>query len=840
MNLKWILEMALRDSRGSRRKLFLFTASMVLGVAALVAISSFGENLERAVDDEAKTLLGADLSFESGSPFNAEIEALIDSLGGDQSRRVSFASMAYLPSSGGTRLASVRAIEGGYPYYGSVETDPPEAAREYLKGANALMDGTLLEQLDANIGDSVMIGRFGYRIAGELKKTPRESAAMMLVSPRVYIPMAHLDTLLLQTGSQADYEVYFKFDDERDVEQLVETLESRLRAQRVGFDTVAEIQNDWNEGLTNLYRFLNLVGFIALLLGGVGIASAVHVYIKQRIETVAVLRCLGARSNPTFAIYLIQASAMGFLAACIGSAIGLGIQWLLPRLMADFLPVAVNVRLTWGPVLLGVGIGLGVSMLFALLPLISVKNISPLLTLRKSVEAPAAPRFWQYVIYGILGLAILGFAILQAPQWIIGVAYAGGIAVVFGLLALVAVSITYLARRFFPETWSYPWRQGFSNLYRPNNQTVILMLSLGLGTFLIVTLFLVQQTLLNQIQVSGGEDRPNMVFFDIQADQLEPVSELVSDNGLPVIERVPIVTMRLQQVKDRTVESLRQDSSRGSYSWAHRREYRSSYRSALSESETLLEGEFIGEVEDDASTVPISIEKDVAGELGVGIGDSLVWNVQGVPIATHIASIREVDWQRFQTNFFVIFPEGVLEEAPQFYVLLTRSENDEQSGSVQAAVVRDHPNVSAIDLTLILTVFDTIFSRISFVLQFMALFSILTGVIVLISAVTVSRYQRIGESVLLRTLGASRSQVMKILLIEYLFLGLLAAFTGIVLALGCAWLLAVFVFETTFTPAPGALLLALLFVTSLTVIVGMINSRGIYDRPPLEVLRANE
>jgi putative ABC transport system permease protein len=191
-----------------------------------------------------------------------------------------------------------------------------------------------------------------------------------------------------------------------------------------------------------------------------------------------------------------------------------------------------------------------------------------------------------------------------------------------------------------------------------------------------------------------------------------------------------------------------------------------------------------------------------------------------------------------QTNFFVVFPEGVLEEAPQFFVILTRSENDQQAAAVQSAVVASHPNVSAIDLTLVLSVFDAIYSRISFVLRFMALFSILTGIIVLISAVTVSRYQRISESVLLKTLGASRAQIVKILFVEYLFLGMLAALTGILLALICGWLLSLFVFQTAFVPSPVVLVLAVVLVTSLTVLVGMANSRGIYAKPPLQVLRA--
>ncbi len=441
------------------------------------------------------------------------------------------------------------------------------------------------------------------------------------------------------------------------------------------------------------------------------------------------------------------------------------------------------------------------------------------------------------MIYGLLGLAILGFSIAQAPMWQIGLAYAGGIFVVFGLLALVARGIVFFSRKFFPTSWSYPWRQGFSNLFRPNNQTVILMLSLGLGTFLIATLFLVQQTLLNQIEIAGGDNRPNMIMFDIQPDQLDSVTEIVEAKAMPVIDRVPIITMRIAEVKGRTLDELKADST-VDYSWAHRREYRSSYRDYLSDAETVVEGEFIGEVDPDAGVVPLSLEEDVSKELDVVVGDRIVWDVQGVPVETEVTSIRKVDWQRMETNFFALFPKGILEDAPQFFVMLTRSESDEQAGQLQSEIVAAHPNVSSLDLKLILSVFDSIYSRISFVLEFMALFSILTGIIVLISAVSVSRFQRISESVLLKTLGASRAQVIRILLIEYLFLGLFAALTGILLALASAWLLAFFVFDTAFVPALGTLVIAVLLVTALTVAVGMFNSRGIYARPPLEVLRA--
>jgi putative ABC transport system permease protein len=364
------------------------------------------------------------------------------------------------------------------------------------------------------------------------------------------------------------------------------------------------------------------------------------------------------------------------------------------------------------------------------------------------------------------------------------------------------------------------------------------MLALGLGTFLIMTLILVERSLVSQIQVAGGEGRPDLILFDVQPDQVEGVKAILVEQNLPMIDQSPIVTMRLKSVKGRSVEEMREDST-ARVTWAHRREYRSSYREYLADSEELVAGTFQGTVEEDAEVIPISIEEDIATEeLGVTLGDTLVWDVQGVPVTSVITSIRAVDWQRMQTNFFVIFPKGAIDDAPQMSVVMTRTGTDAATARLQAALVQQFPNVSSVSLSLILSVFDQIFDRITFVIRFMALFSILTGLFVLAGAVMVSRYQRIEESVLLKTLGASQAQVFKIQLIEYLFLGVLATVTGLVLALGASWALAFFLFETPLVVAPALLALSVLIVTGLTIAIGLFNSRGIYARPPLEVLRA--
>ena len=843
-HVPWILKMAWRDSRGSRARLALYLSAMVLGVAALVAIRGFGDNLTRTVSQEAKTLLGADLKLEGESPFSDSTEALVDSIGGEQSRRVSFASMAYFPATGGTRLSAVRAVEGGFPYYGTLETTPDRASAVYQEQGGALVDGTLLRQFGVSVGDSVQIGAVSYPIVGELEQAPGGSSFTSAASPRIYVPRAGLDTTLFGRGSRVEYEVFFQFEAGRDLNALIATIDPHLERRDLDIDTVEEEAADWEDGLTDLSRFLGLAGFVALLLGSLGVASAVHVYVQRRLTSIAVLRCLGAQAGRTFRIYLAQAGVLGIIGAGLGSTLGVGLQAFVPRLLQDFLPFEVSFALSWTAVGLGMAVGVGVTLLFALWPLLEVRGVSPLQALRTEVEPSTGgwrdPARWA--VAAAVAAAVTGVALLQAPTWEIGLGYAAGVGAVFGVLALVARGIVAGVRRFFPTSWSYPWRQGLANLYRPHNQTTVLLLTLGLGVFLITTLVLVERTLLEQIQVAGGEGRPNLVLFDIQNPQVEGVTKAVKDAGAPVLSREPIVTTRLQAVQGRSLEALRRDST-VDVTWAYERDYRVTYRDHLSESETLVAGEFVGSVGGNpfqtGAAVPISMEREMAHEeLNVGVGDTLTFDVQGRPLKTYISSLRTVDWQRMGTNYFVVFPEGVLERAPQTHVLLSRASDEDMSAAVQRSVVQQYPNVSAIDLSLILSTFQDLFGRLSYVIRFMALFSVFTGLIVLAGAVVVSRYQRAEESVLLKTLGASRDTVQKIMTVEYLFLGTFAAATGLLLALAAAWSLSYFVFNGPFVGAPLVLLSAFGAAVVVTIGIGLWNSRGLYDRPPMDVLRA--
>ena len=409
----------------------------------------------------------------------------------------------------------------------------------------------------------------------------------------------------------------------------------------------------------------------------------------------------------------------------------------------------------------------------------------------------------------------------------------------FLVLAGLGKAVAWAARRFTPKRAPYVWRQGIANLHRPNNRTLLLLLALGLGTFLMVTLVLTRSTLLAQIEGTGDGDRPNLLFFDVQDDQIGPLREIMTDLGSPLIADAPIVTMRIAAVNGVKVSAILKDKSRDIPDWTLRREYRSTFRDAIVDrTEKLTAGEFVSRVDPDIDVVPVSVEVGLAEDIGLELGDEIEWDVQGLLMKTRVASLREVEWRRLEPNFFVVWPAGVLEPAPKFWVAAARAGSPAESARIQRAVVAALPNVSAIDLQLVMETLDGIFEKVQFVIQFMALFTVATGVIVLGGAIMSGRHQRLKEAVLLRTLGATSRQLWLIQLIEYAVLGGLAALTGCGLALVGNWGLAYYVFETLAAFPPTVIAASLGGVITVTVLTGLLASRGVANHPPLEVLRA--
>lgn len=834
----WLFIMAWRDGRSSRRRLWLLMTTIVLGVAAVVSIQSFGDNLRQNITDQSKVLLGADLVIDTNTPIEGATQALVDTIKGEKARELNFASMIAFPKNGSTRLVQVRALEGDFPFYGTIEATPSAAALTFQQGRQALVDATVMLQYDINVGDSIKVGDLTFKIAGSVSQVPGQSGIAATVAPPVYVPMQYIEeTGLLQKGSRIRYHYYFKLNPGIDVEKFAESIEPVLDQEGMDVDTPASTGRSIGRSYENVGRFLNLVAFISLLLGCTGVASAVHVYIKEKLSTIAVLRCVGATRRQTFVIFLIQIVGIGLGASLIGALLGTMIQQFFPLLFQEFLPVELQLAISWKAVATGIGVGIIMAMLFALLPLLAIWDVSPLHVLRVSDQAKR-PSLVSRLIVSVL---IIGFVLLfsywQLQNWRYAFAFTGGILGAFAVLTGLATVFMKLIKKFFPRSWSFVARQSLLNLFRPQNQTLMLILSIGLGSFLISTLYFSQDMLLSEVSLQSGESDPNLIIFDIQSDQRAPLSEMVASQGLPILQEVPIVTMRLHSIKGRSIKAIQADSTVKIRDWILHREYRVTYQDELKETETVVEGQWIGEIKKPGDTIYISVEEGAAADMKATVGDELVFNVQGVLMKTIIGSIRKVDWRKLQTNFIVVFPKGVLESAPQFHVLATRVPNNAASAKLQQTLVGKFPNVSIVDLKQVLVTIKDILGKIAWVIGFMAFFSMVTGFIVLISAVRTSRYQRVKESVLLRTLGARQQQIFTITGLEYFFLGSLSSLSGIALALLSSWLLALYGFNTVFIPSYIPSFLLFLGITLLTIIIGLTNSSSVIKSSPLEVLR---
>ncbi|WP_232625265.1 ABC transporter permease [Pareuzebyella sediminis] len=835
--LGWYMKMAWRDGKSGIRRLVLFMASIVLGIAAVVSIQSFSESLKENIALQSKALMGADYVIDSNQPPNEKVESIIDSLGGADAKGVSFPSMAQFPKTGATKLVNVQGIEGAYPFYGELDTQPASAASEYQKSGGALVDATLMLQYGLQPGDSINIGKVGLPIIGTLVSAPGSTGMSASIAPPVFIPYRFIAASgLVQVGSRVGYDFYFVAKPGQDLEALDEKVDPILDKENADLDTHTSTGRRLGRRYENFGKFLNLVAFIALLLGCVGIASSVHIYIKEKLPSVAVLKCIGATRKQTFMIFLVQIAGMGLFGGLIGALAGLLLQQAFPIFLQDFLPFEVQVSFSGQPLVLGLLLGLFMSVLFALSPLLSTLYVSPLQALRIQEYPSKKSRKAHLMVFMAIILSVIAFSFWLLGSWKYALSFVLGIVVVFAILSGISLMFMRVVKKHFPASWGYTSRQSLLNLFRPNNQTMVLVLAIGVGAFLISTLYFSKDILLAKTSLESNKRTPNMILLDVQTEQREAVAERLRENDLPVIDNIPIVTMRIQKIKDRTANEIRNDTTSTINRWILNHEFRVTYRDSLIPSETLASGKWQGKARR-TEVIPISLSDNVARDAQVTIGDPMVFNVQGVLMETEVASIRQVDWGRMQLNFSVVFPTGILEDAPQFHVLTTSAPDERTSAKVQRALVSQFPTVSILDLRQLLSLVDGILDKISWVINFMAFFSILTGIIVLIGSVRTSKYQRIKENVLLRTLGARNHQILKITALEYLYLGILGSTIGILLSLISSQLLALFIFETAFVPSVIPFLIVLPFITLLVLGIGLLNNRKVLQSPPLEVLR---
>jgi putative ABC transport system permease protein len=849
MNLRFVSGMVRRELRSAGKRFGFYGSCMAIGIAVVVGLHSLREAVNDAVDLRSKELLGADLRLESRDPLGPEIMAALEPLMAkalDEPTRVTrLGSMALAERSGRSRLVDLLAIEGVYPVYGEVWTEPAYRWSEFGKQAGRVfVDSTLLVQLDLEVGDSLRIGGESFEVAAAVKKAPGSFGLQVEIAPRVFLMKSDLDrTGLIQEGSLVSYLRYFKLPGEL-VDPWIEEHEAMLEDARVRVQTVTGYQEDMSEAFGNLTRYLGLVGLAALMLGSIGVAAGVRVFVREKLDVVALLRSIGASPGDVIAIYTSLAVALGLAAGVLGLVLCLPLLWILPTLVGDLLPVEVSLRI--GPAAIATGLGLSIwaTLLCAMGPVADLAAVPPLRALRRDFGDGDGNVMGGRAGALLITLAsVLVVSIWQAGNVRVGLWFAAGLVATITILSLSALALIRLLRRHPPRLFAYWARQGIANLFRPRNHTLPTTIAIGFALFIVATIHIVQSNVLQQMAVDTRPDRPNFVLFDVQRDQLEGVGELLGEHGAVIVDQAPLISARIAAVAGTSRRDLlgEQDLSKD-FRWALQREYRLTYADELRESEQLIAGQWWNPDGSDVrgEPYPVSVERDLAKSLGIGLGDKLRWQIQGVEIETTVTSLRQVDWGRMATNFFVVFPTAALEAAPQSTVLLAHLDEEQARAEMQRDLVGEFPNVSALDATLILRSLDTMLGQIGIAIRLLSLFTLGTGLAILVAASLAGRSERAREALLLRVLGASRSLLRRIVATEAVVLAALASLVGGLLSVVAAYCVVVFVFELPFDP-PVLDLMGLSFATfCVTAVFGGIGVAMGAVESPQAALRRNE
>lgn len=834
----FVVRLARREIRGAWRQFAGLVTCVALGVAALVAVGTFGANLQRALLREGKTLLGGDLELRSTRPLDADGEQRLADLA---SAGATVAHVRELPSmaradGGSALLVELKAVGAGYPLYGRLETRPDRPLAALLAGGGAVVDERLLERLGLRPGDRLRVGDTTVTITGVVVREPDRSGTLITLGPRVIVSDATLDASGLVTlGSRVRYRALVRLPDGRAARSARQALSRRLEDPAVRVFSYEQAQPGLRRFFEQLETYLGLVALATLFVGGVGVAAAVRTFVRRRRDTIAILKTLGASSRLLVAAYLVQAGAFGIAGSLVGAALGLALQPLVARLLTDVLPFAVDSRLHAWTLARALALGGLTTVLTALWPLLEVRTVPPSLLLRRDVDAPPADRRrWLALVPIAGGLAAL--VVWQAGAFRIAAIFIGATAGALVLLAALARLLIAGARR-APRLRSLAWRQGVANLTRPGGHAAGVVVALGIGVMLLVAVGLLESNLGHQLDHERRREVPSFFFVDIQVDQRDRFVSLVRDLARVDPALTPVVRARLSALNGEPVtrDLLTRRRAVGDAVFYFTRDYALTTAETLPEANVVTRGRWWSRGE--AAGAPrASIEENAAKHLGLEVGSTVVFDVQGVPVEAVVASIRKVDWQTFSTNFMVLLSPGALDGAPETFIATARVPASAEA-PLQNAIAAAMPNVTAVAVRDILERADAVLARVAFAVRAIALLAVAVGLAVMAGALTASRYQRLVESVIFRTLGATRGLVARIFAVEYACLGAAAGLGGSALAVLLAWVVVRFVLDTPWTLEPELVALGVLLAVTVAVGIGFLATFRLLGQKPLPVLR---
>jgi putative ABC transport system permease protein len=743
---------------------------------------------------------------------------------------------------GSSTLCELKAVGSGYPFYGELQTDPAGPAADLLDEERALVGPELLTRLGVGPGDELRIGEAIFTIAGTISSEPDRLGGSFAVGPRVLLSTEGLERSgLTGIGSRVEHRVLIALGPGASREQVASAAAVLRTATEdsafVRVETYAEAQPNLRQGLGRVGRFLGLVALVSLLVGGIGVAQAVRAWLAGRLDAIAVMRAIGMRPREVFALYLGQTFALALAGSLVGALAGALVARAVPGLLADVLPVTVEVG--WQPeaMLRGIALGVGVAALFGLRPLIDVLRVPPVRVLRRDADPLPVSRPAAAGLATVLAVGVAVAATIQSGSFGRGLQFAFGISAATVLLSLGAWLVMRAVGGVPRDRGSVFLRHGLAALARPGSGTLGAVVALGLGVLTVLGMYLIQGRLTAQLDAELPDEAPTAFLIDIQPEQWSGVRSTLEEAGAEDLQSVEVVMARLQSINGVPVADLvdRDDEGSRDRRWVLTREQRLTWMETLPEDNVILEGA-LWSMPDRAE---VSVERDYAEDLGVSVGDTLVVNVQGVPVEMTVSSVRSVEWGRFSINFFLVVEPGVLDGAPGFRVATVRLPAEVELAT-QDRLAASYPNVTMLRLREVLQKVVGILEQLGFGVRFIGSFTVLAGIAILGGAVAASAVRRGRQVALYKTLGMTRAEVVSVFAVEYALIGLVAGVIGSVGGVLLAWLVTRFGFEIAWAWSPAALLVSVLLTVALSVAAGLTASAGALAARPLAVLRRVE
>ena len=848
LTLAQLFTLALRETRGAGRRFIFFVICLAIGVGAVMTIKSFSDILKQSIQRESKGLLAADIEIKSSWPQSPEDRATqqkILPVGTDFLFVRQLHAMVRFPSATSQRkanllveLKSVPLTAPLYPLYGKLQTRPAGALNTLLADGGALVEPNFLLKTGLQVGDDFQLGSVQAHIAGVIVAEPDRISRAFSLGPRV---MVSADTLnraeLIAPGSRVKHKTLIRLPAGADLERALALLERGLTDKAAAIRTYKDMESSLTHAVERMEQYLGAVGIIALLMGGIGVAMIIRTFMSQKLDTIAILTCLGATSRTIFFIYLLQALLLGLAGSGLGVLAGYGLQFLLPSKLAGLLTLSVEPEFLWRPAVQSLLLGLLTTLLFTLWPLIRAVKTPPLRLFRHIAEEEELGRGtrgqrWLMGIVFLAGLAAIIF--WQAESIRRGTVFLLALVISAGLLSGISLLFLKILRRLPPPT-SMTRRYGLANLYRPNNQAVSIITALGMGIMLVLTLRLVQMDMIAMLNQNTENRPPNYFFIDIQKDQTETYQELVRRVAPEAREELtPLVRSKFVAIDDRRADQW-QFKNRRQEEWFINREFVLTYRTEAPENDNqVVQGVWWTPQEAQASLV--SLEEDAARRMGAKLGSKLTVDIQGVPVTATVTNIRKVNWRNMRTNFYMIFSPGALAEAPITFVSTVYVARDKEL-DLQQAVVDALPNVTALSTRDIVDTVESVVNKLLTLVDFMSGFAIACGLFILSGAVASTKFRRLKEAALLKTLGATRKTVAAILGYEYVTLGIIAGFIGVALSVGLSWAVMEYIVQSPWHLRPGPLAWAWLFAVILTTGTGILSSLDVLNNKPIKTLR---